>query len=1434
MRNNICYFIHTCDDYEKFWNGWHTSYEKFWPKDLDWNVYFVNEELDAFTEDDRIKQIKTFKSKKEWVTETREVDSKGNKLSTTGHGKQVDHGWSDRLIMGLDAIPEDYLLFVQEDMWLKHKVDSSIFHNAYKFVERNDVNLLRMFRINRMAHWGDKDSFHKTDYYVNDNRILYLDKTAGYLMNHQPTIWKKSFLQELLVKGESFRDNEFEGTERIRSYDDPKIYHLNYDWCYNLPSAASGGDFTHEPGSSIEQEWRENTNDLCVEHDFDLKRIPYEPKSKGLKLSLVTSCYRAEQFIEELSESIINQSYDNWEWIIADDFSDDNTLEKLHKIHAKDSRIKLVYPEHKKEIWWNPQLHATGDIVCHIDSDDKLLPKALEQINYYFTLFPEAVLMHFNANKYHGVLPKNANDIFENYKDNVYMTRDNDSFMEGFEKLWPNRTNIFGYLRVFRNLPGLYFPEYEDGDACSSNDGQWLLMLEERGKWITIPRTNYIAREHGDSENFRKWNPRGEAQLAIDAKKRRQNFVLEYPRNIKYFDDIYDSAEALYTSRLNYESSRHKISFLNYNYSDLQQKKVTQLFYDHDIKFNEISKEVDYFVLKINLDTTSNDVINYCTSIDQVQNTKYEIILFSDNAHLHTNNRTNTDQIHAIKEAFVACGYHFSWFIQDNRFHANAHRQADPTIQISEPKHEDFSIVEIENTVKEASDKLKIMQIHVGCGLEIPPKSYGGLEEVVYHYTRVARNRGHDVELKWLDDVNQNDLEEYDVFHNHTGGFFDLIHDRCVPYIFTMHDTFAKINGKGSWFYNTNNETIKNSLFTLIPTNDMFDWFDYPEKLRKLDHGVDTNFYFPVEKSSDIRLCCVGGGDDRKGFHLAIRAAHKLNLPITIIGPDSIHDDYNKIFYDVVDKCKNDIDIVLTGNVEKPKLRELLNEHHVIIHPASIETGQPCLAVLEAMACGLPCVGTMQDDVEISGLVECTREVDNIVSGIETVINDYTDYSKKARSFARERDWNNIFSKLETFYYEAKELKYTKPFSMKDRLIFAYDQTKKDVKIPEVEKNKFNLKLEKSPYLQISGDDPKDYEVSFLNKDTNQILYQNTISNNCWCASTIEYFVPWKVEVKDKNTGRIAYHYSMDLSKEAVYIYFDSGALGDNLAWIATVNQFQLKHKCKVYCFTFFNHMFRDRYPNIEFVDDHTTFSTSGKFVHSYWIGWLKATYDRCPVDTQNIPLQKVASSILGLDYKEERAKIVVNELESDLPKPYVCIGTQSTAQAKYWNYEGGWDEIVKFLKELNYDVVCIDKHRIFGSGNYMNSSPDDVIHRHERTLDQTIATMNGCEFFIGLGSGLSWLAWALEKPVVLISGFSNPQSEFQIECERVHNSKNCNSCYNRHVFDPGKWDWCPDNNDFICTKSITPDMVKSAINNIIKMKEKNSFGKPIKPRLLT
>jgi autotransporter strand-loop-strand O-heptosyltransferase len=93
---------------------------------------------------------------------------------------------------------------------------------------------------------------------------------------------------------------------------------------------------------------------------------------------------------------------------------------------------------------------------------------------------------------------------------------------------------------------------------------------------------------------------------------------------------------------------------------------------------------------------------------------------------------------------------------------------------------------------------------------------------------------------------------------------------------------------------------------------------------------------------------------------------------------------------------------------------------------------------------------------------------------------------------------------------------------------------------------------------------------------------------------------------------------------------------------------------------------------------------------------------------------------------------------------------------------------------------------------------------------------------FIGVGSGLSWLSWALGQKTVLISGFSEPYSEFT-DCERIYTpSGNCSGCFNREWLNPGDWEWCPEHKDtprhFECTKSITPEMVIKSLQKVLNI----------------
>ena len=104
-----------------------------------------------------------------------------------------------------------------------------------------------------------------------------------------------------------------------------------------------------------------------------------------------------------------------------------------------------------------------------------------------------------------------------------------------------------------------------------------------------------------------------------------------------------------------------------------------------------------------------------------------------------------------------------------------------------------------------------------------------------------------------------------------------------------------------------------------------------------------------------------------------------------------------------------------------------------------------------------------------------------------------------------------------------------------------------------------------------------------------------------------------------------------------------------------------------------------------------------------------------------------------------------------------------------------------------------------------------------DKSMESTMNAIFHAEFFIGLSSGLSWLAWALYKKVVMISNFSAPDHEFN--CIRVTNPSVCNSCWNdpMYKFDKSDWGWCPKHKgsfrQFECQKSITAMDVFNELN---------------------
>lgn len=105
-------------------------------------------------------------------------------------------------------------------------------------------------------------------------------------------------------------------------------------------------------------------------------------------LSIVMPNYNKGSFIQEAIESVLNQSYKNWELIIVDNGSTDISHKIINKYRNEDRRIKYFECQSLK----NPGAvrnkglsHATGDFLAFLDSDDLWLPEKLEKQLDYMT-----------------------------------------------------------------------------------------------------------------------------------------------------------------------------------------------------------------------------------------------------------------------------------------------------------------------------------------------------------------------------------------------------------------------------------------------------------------------------------------------------------------------------------------------------------------------------------------------------------------------------------------------------------------------------------------------------------------------------------------------------------------------------------------------------------------------------------------------------------------------------------------------------------------------------------------------------------------------------------------------------------------------------------------------------------------------------------------
>lgn len=199
------------------------------------------------------------------------------------------------------------------------------------------------------------------------------------------------------------------------------------------------------------------------------------------------------------------------------------------------------------------------------------------------------------------------------------------------------------------------------------------------------------------------------------------------------------------------------------------------------------------------------------------------------------------------------------------------------------------------------------------------------------------------------------------------------------------------------------------------------------------------------------------------------------------------------------------------------------------------------------------------------------------------------------------------------------------------------------------------------------------------------------------------------------------------------------------------------------------------------------------------------------------------------------RPTITMNKGERPIKGEYIVMGIHSTCQAKYWNHPDGkrvqgdspnWAELCKTFRKMGYTPVVLEKNETFGVSPHYNGMPAKSNKKIDLPLAEAINIVDHAKFYIGLSSGMSWVAHALGKKVAMIANFTEDWNEFDLECEdyiRIVNKEVCHGCWNQsgiscQKFDPGDWYWCPKHantpRQFECHTSITPEMVIEKIKH--------------------
>lgn len=205
------------------------------------------------------------------------------------------------------------------------------------------------------------------------------------------------------------------------------------------------------------------------------------------QISIVLPTYNGSRYIKESIESIINQTCDNWELIIVDDCSTDETLEIIRRYAESDARIRVIHNEKNQKLPKSLNIgfeHAKGEFLTWTSDDNRYLKGALKKMYQYLC---ENDVQMVCANM----------DIINEYGKKVGKA-------VPYDADWIYCNNCVGACFMYKKRVLEEIGGYDPDKFLIEDYDYWMRVLKQYGEIGHIDETLYLYRYHPECLTAKK------------------------------------------------------------------------------------------------------------------------------------------------------------------------------------------------------------------------------------------------------------------------------------------------------------------------------------------------------------------------------------------------------------------------------------------------------------------------------------------------------------------------------------------------------------------------------------------------------------------------------------------------------------------------------------------------------------------------------------------------------------------------------------------------------------------------------------------------------------------------------------------------------------------------------------------------------------------